>query len=181
MARITLTHSQFAAYLATTKGCQFINIWTITEPDMYKKDNPFYGRVQKVSACQMQFGYSYENAVNNRLEKVGCESDFVAEPLPWGEWLHPNKVITHKDTLYIRTYNVKGVKPRTFYFLDGRLATPEQYEEFKAHFKPCKSTSSRQTEAGLTENQVKPKNYKFGSILRLSMNGDIITLVDDNA
>lgn len=181
MARITLTHSQFAAYLATTKGCQFVNVWSMTEPEMYKKENPFYGRVQKVSAALMQFNFVYENAVNNRLIKGGCEGNFEAEPLPWGEWLHPNKVITHKDTLYIRTYNVKGVKPRTFYFVDGHLATPEQYAEFSQFFKPCKSTSSRQTEAGLTENQVKVKNFKFSSILRISLNGNIITLVDDNA
>lgn len=181
MARITLTHEQFTAYLASVKGCQFINIWTITEPDMYLKDNPFKGRVQKVSATHMQFGYCYQNAVNNRLEKVGCEGDFVAEPLPWGEWVLPNKVITHKDTLYLRTYNVKGAKPRSFFFLDGRLATQEQYAEFSKFFKPVKSASNKQTEKGLTENQVKVKNYKFASILRLSMNGDIITLVDDNA
>lgn len=181
MARITLTHSQFAALLATTKGCQFVNVWSMTEPDMYLKGNPFRGRIQKVSACQMQFNYSYENAVNNRLIKGGCEGDFTAEPLPWGEWLHPNKVISHKGTLYLRTYNVKGVKPRTFYILDGRLATPEEFAEFSQFFKPCKPTSSRQTEAGLVENQVKPKNFKFGSILRISLNGNIITLVDDNA
>lgn len=181
MARITLTHSQFAAYLATTKGCQFISIWTLTEPEMYKKENPYWGRVQKVSATHMQFNFCYENAVNNRLIKSGSEGDFVAESLPWGEWVLPNKVITHKDTLYLRTYNVKGAKPRSFFFLDGRLATPEQYAEFSQYFKPCKPTSNRQTEAGLTENQVKVKNFKFSSILRLSMNGNIITLVDDNA
>lgn len=181
MARITLTHSQFAAYLGNLKGCQFISIWTLTEPEMYKKENPYWGRVQKVSAAQMQFNFSYENAVNNRLIKGGCEGNFEAESLPWGEWQIPNKVITHKGTLYLRTYNVKGVKPRTFYFLDGHLASQEQYAEFSKHFKPCKSTSGRQTEAGLVENQVKVKNFKFGSILRLSINGDIITIVDDNA
>jgi hypothetical protein len=181
MARITLTHSQFAAHLASLKGCQFINIWTLTEPDMYLKGNPYKGRVQKVSAAQMQFNFAYENAVNNRLIKGGCEGNFEAESLPWGEWLHPNKVIDHKGVLYLRTYNVKGAKPRTFYFVDGHLATPEQYAEFSAYFKPTKSASNKQTEAGLVENQVKVKNYKFSSILRLSMNGNVITLVDDNA
>lgn len=181
MARIKLTHEQFVAHLASTKGCQFISLWTITEPEMYLKNNPFRGRVQKVSANQMQFNYDYERAVNNRLEKAGCEANFSAESLPWGEWLIPNKVISHKDTLYLRTYNVKGAKPRSFYFLDGHIASAEEYAEFSQYFKPCKPTSNRQTEAGLVENQVKPKNYKFGSILRISMGRNIITLVDDNA
>ena len=96
-----MTYGQFMTYLANLKGCQFMNVVAITDPDMYKKSpmdktpNPFIGRVKKITITPMQFGYSYENAVNNRLDRQGCEANFEAEALSWGAWVKgmENKVI----------------------------------------------------------------------------------------
>ena len=53
---------------------------------MRKTNNPFNGhKVQKLTIQTLQFGYNYENAVNNRIE----DKTFVADPLKWGEWLIP--------------------------------------------------------------------------------------------
>ena len=189
MDKIKMTYSQFTAYIATIKGCQFMNVVAITDPDMYKKSqvdntpNPFIGRVKKVTITPMQFNYSYENAVNNRLDREGCEADFKAEPLSWGAWVKglENKVIEHKDMLYLRTYCVRNARPRTFYIIDGHLASTEEYKEFSQFFKPS-STSAKQSEAGLEEEkQVKPRNYKYSSLVAVTLNHTRIILVDDKA
>lgn len=183
MEKIKMTYSQFTAYLATIKGCQFMNVVAITDPDMYLRNNPFRGRVKKVTITPMQMGYSYENAVNNRLDREGCEADFKAEPLSWGAWVKglENKVIEHKDMFYLRTYCVRNARPRTFYLLDGHLASTKEYAEFSQYFKPS-STSAKQSEAGLEEDkQVKPRNYKYSSLVAVTLNHTRIILVDDKA
>lgn len=176
-----MTFAQFTEYVRNLKGCQFVNIMALTDADMYLRNNPFRGRVQKFTITPMQFNYDYEKAVNNRLSKEGKEANFTADKLPWGSWVEGmrNKVITHKDMMYLRTYCVRNAKPRTYYLLDGHLASVEEYKEFSPYLKPS-STSSKQSEAGLDEEfQVKPRDYKYSSLVAVSLNHTRIYLVNE--
>lgn len=176
-----MTFAQFTEYVRNLKGCQFVNIMALTDADMYLRNNPFRGRVQKFTITPMQFNYDYEKAVNNRLAKEGKEANFTADKLPWGSWVEGmrNKVITHKDMMYLRTYCVRNAKPRTYYLLDGHLASVEEYKEFSPYLKPS-STSSKQSEAGLDEEfQVKPRDYKYSSLVAVSLNRTRIYLVNE--
>jgi hypothetical protein len=183
MEKIKMTYGQFMTYLNNLKGCQFVNVMALTDADMYLRNNPFKGRVQKFTITPMQFGYDYETAVNNRLAREGKEANFSADKLPWGSWVSGlrNKVIAHKEMYYLRTYCVRGAKPRTYYLLDGHLASTEEYAEFSQFFK-APSTSAKQEDAGLAEEyQVKPRDYKFKSIVAISINHTRVLLVDDKA
>lgn len=181
MERIKMTFGQFEAFLRDLKGCQFISVVSMTDADMYQRNNPFKGRVQKVSFAQMQFNYGYESAVNNRLEREGCEPEFKALRLKWGHWVDGmlNKVIEHKGNRYLRAYRVKGAEPRAIYLLDGHLASAEEFAQFAPYLKPD-TESARQTEAGLDkEDQVEPRAYKFSSLIALTINHTRIYLVDE--
>jgi hypothetical protein len=172
MEKIKVSRNQFVEFVRNLKGCQFINVMALTEADMYLRNNPYRGRVQKFTITPMQFGYDYEVAVNNRLRKEGKEANFTADNLPWGSWVEGlrNKVIAHKDMLYLRTYCVRNARPRTFYLLDGHLASVEEYNEFKQWLKPA-SASDKQSAHGLEEEfQVKPRDYKFRSIVAITIN-----------
>ena len=152
------------------KGCQFGTIQYISEGGIPKK--VLGGAVvTKLVTAQMQIGYSYENAVNNRLEKQGNEGNFVAESLPWGSWLIPNKIITHKDTLYLRYYDYKGASKESVWFVNGRVATAHEMELIVTYLRSKDTTSKKQAEHGLTENQVKPKVVKMHNIVLLSVGG----------
>lgn len=178
-----MTYSQFVSYLSNVKGCTFVNVVALTDAEMYLRNNPFKGRVQKLTITPMQFGYDYERAVNNRLAREGKEANFCAEKLPWGSWVEGmfNKVIEHKEMYYLRTYCVRNARPRTFYLLDGHLASIEEYAMFASYLKPS-SSSVKQSNAGLAEEyQVKPRDYKFKSIVAITLNHTRIMLVDDNA
>lgn len=175
-----MTSAQFVQFVKALKGCQFINVMALTDADMYLKGNPYRGRVKKFTVTPMQFGYDYETAVNNRLAREGKEANFTADKLPWGHWAEGlrNKVIEHKDMLYLRTYCVRKAKPRTYYLLDGHLASAEEYKEFSQFFKP-KSESDKQSAHGLEEEfQVKPRDYKFSSIVAITINHTRIVLED---
>ena len=150
----------------------FVGVHSLTEPKMRKTGNPFNGHlVQKMSVQTLQWGYNYENAVNNRIDG---DKEFVAEPLKWGEWLVPNKVITHKGNLYARFYKVdnENCKVNTYYLIDGVIADDEQEKTIKS-FLIAPSESARQAEVGLTEHQVKPRDFKFSSIIGLSCKGEM--------
>jgi hypothetical protein len=158
------------------KGCQFANLIAEVEEKMNKKGNPFYGRVTKIVVTPIQLNYAYQNAVNNRLERQENERCFETEKLPWGEWIEVNKIIAHKGDLYLRTYITKNSKPKFTYMLDGTPMTEEQLLEVKTFFKEKSNFSKKQSECGLEENQVIPKNYKFTNIIQISINGQTIRM-----
>lgn len=159
-----------SAVLSNVASAQFVTITTLTEPKMNKRGNPLFGRVVKFAVRNCQFGYDYENAVNNRLERQGCERSFSAEKLPWGQWLVPNKIITHKDNLYGRFYVAKDCVVKSAYLVDGRLATAEEMEIIKT-FEVKRTSSARQEADGLFENQVKPYDVNLDNILAVKASG----------
>lgn len=159
--------------MGAMSGCQFGNITYIADGGIPKK--VIKGEVTKVVKTPCQFNYSYENAVNNRLEKQGSDRVFTALSLPWGNWVDgfENKLIEHKGNLYLRYYEVANAKPQVTWYVDGRLADVEEVFAITEYLvgKISKSSSNRQANVGLTENQVKPKVVKMNGILRLSVNG----------
>lgn len=168
----TINHSELLNLLINLKGATICSLNTTTIPRMKKGGNPLANaEVKKVSyRINYQFGYSYENAVGNRLKGQGCEADFKAEPLKWGEWLVPNKVITHKGSLYGRFYRMSNSEERSAYFVDGREATESEVKTIK-EFTYKSNGSNRQAEAGLVEHQVECIDPKFDSIDTICVNG----------
>lgn len=175
MQTINNTNANILSVLSSIANGTFVGMTSLTEPKMRKTNNPFNGhKVQKYTIQTLQWGYSYENAVNNRTD---CDTEFVAEPLKWGEWLIPNKVITHKGKLYARLYKVdNGVAPQVTYLIDGVIATEEQERIIKS-FLIAPSESRRQAEVGLTEHQVKPRDFAFDSIVAIRTQGEEYEIV----
>lgn len=125
------------------------------------------GEVTKLSDGNVQLFYSYENAVNNRLERQGDERTFEAQSLPWGEWLVPNKFISHKGGLYLRAYTYDGGVIKSSYFVNGQPAT-KQEDAIIREWKSAKDNGSNtQAAAGLTENQCKPFSVNALNIISL--------------
>lgn len=135
-------------------GCVFAHITTETTVKIPKKYG-ISGVVTKVVSKIVQLNYSYENAVNNRLEREGKDRDFEAQKLPWGEWFVANKIIAHKGKFYLRYYDINnGNVLNKAYFVDGRPATDEQLAIIKEYEKATHKPSNTQ---GLSEeNEVKP-------------------------
>lgn len=173
----TISTSDLFGLFANLNGATIINITTLSAVRMRKTGNPFVesgATVTKLTKRTCQFGYSYQNAVNNRLDKAGVEGeDFKSQPLAWGEWAVVNKIIAHKGKYYARCYANpnSGNKTSVSYFVNGIPATESELATIKQFEQTSESSSSRQAEAGLTENQVKPMNIDFGTIEGLKVNG----------
>ena len=91
-----MTTNEIFNVLNNINGCKIVAIEYTADVRMNKRGNPLASfHVTKTVKMTAQFGYNYQNAVNNRAEKNGNERDFVADSLPWGEWLVPNKFISN--------------------------------------------------------------------------------------
>jgi len=86
----------------SNKGTTAISFESITEPKMNKTNNPFFGKVLKVSFVGGLIGYNYENCVNNQLEREGKETEFTSQPRTWGvrDETHPF-LVHHKGETYL--------------------------------------------------------------------------------
>ena len=163
--------------IETLKGCKIANIQYVAEEKLPKYVG--LGKVEKKVSTNVQINYSYENAVNNRLEKNGLARTFKTESLPWGTWEVVNKIIAHKGEKYLRTYSIKGEIPQIEYFVNGVPATPQEVATIKAYL-ASKSASAKQSANGLSDNQVTPRNVKFSNILYLKC-GNILYNKSTNA
>jgi hypothetical protein len=159
------------------KGCKIATITYQTIVKLPKKYG-IDGVVTKTAKMQCQLNYDYRNAVNNRLEKQGDEREFVAQSLPWGQWVEGqvNKLIEHKgDELYLRIYIMKNAKSEKAYFVNGVPATQEQISIIKVYESSKYRPIGTQAEVGLVENQVMPKDIKLSNILELKVDKQTIT------
>lgn len=154
------------------KGCKIAYVVLETSVKLPKKLG--LGNVTKRFSGNVQLNYTYQNAVNNRLDKQGDDPNFVSMPLRWGEWEIFNKVISHKGERYMRYYLMKQTtKPKVEYFVDGRTASQNEIDIIKNATKP--KPSKRQAQVGLTENQVMPKAVSFANVVEMRCDGKTYT------
>lgn len=167
--KIESINAQILVLVSNIKPATFAEITYESEEKIPQKFG--LGHITKVCRGSVQLNYTYENAVNNRIEKDGKEANFKAESLPWGTWFIPNVLIEHKGEYYLRYYAHKQSRFETEYFVDGRAATASEIAVIKAYKAAKNTTSKRQSEAGLDENQVIARCVKVGNIISLTTCG----------
>lgn len=173
--------AQFAQVINEIKGCQFASIaYGTTTESMNKKlvggkKNPYNGRLCSVTEMSgLQIGANYQNAVNNRTES----KDFVAEKLPWGEWLRPNYLIGHKGETYLRAYKTKSSVTNVTYYLDGeKVEDKAVLAEIKANIRQSAPSARQMAEGIAEEDQVKPFTTNISNIKSATINGKTYVLV----
>ena len=162
----TITHDTLAALLRNRLGAVILGLETVTTPKARKGAPPLIEKVARGSAL---VGGSYGNAVTKQSGQT-----FVPEGLPWGEWLVPNKVITHKGELYLRTI-ARNQKPMRSHFLSA--GEPIEKEKV-APFLATPAPSARQESVGLTgKRQVSVRTVKFDNIRTIKIKGETYRLI----
>ena len=156
-----------------TKGVFGVVIIAKTEPRMRKTNNPYFGRVQKVTRlANVAIGYNYENVVNNRLEQEGKgQLHFTAQKPNGKSWIKGYEnlfLVADKDgtTEYLRTTMRRNTKPTTMYLVDGKEATPSQ----EAEIKTFTETSAKPKNQGLNDgDEVIVRDYKVENIVSIQL------------
>lgn len=161
-------------FLKSAKGCQFMTVSYAVEPKMNKRNNPYFGRVTKISVAQVQYGYSYQNAVNNRTDEDAPE--FKAQSMSGAEWLRgfENRLCESSKGIRARFYRYEGGKSKSIFLIDGRLATEAEVAEIKS-FMPQRKPSQTQASVGLVSHQVEPFAIYVDNILSIKGAGQVVT------
>jgi len=169
-----VTPNEFAEVINGLNGCQFASIVYVTETESINKKliggkkNPYNGKLSSITSISgIQIGANYENAVNNRTEE-----EFVAEPLPWGEWIRANYLIGHKGNVYLRCYKTKSTNTEVAYYEDGNIV--KDSDKLSDIYKNIRSNSDskRQSEVGIDgKDQVKPFTINITNIMSAVING----------
>jgi DNA polymerase II large subunit len=124
------------------KNGAFCGFETITTPKLTKKNRttkePTTFSVVIHSTFSAMLGVNYENAVNNKKEKLGEERDFIAQKANGKHYVEGSKYLMQSDNnpdkFYIALDKVGGVKRK--YLIDGREATEEEIEDLKKNYLP---------------------------------------------
>ena len=159
-----------------------ISIIYCTEPKMNKKNNPFFGRVKKVtSQSGIHCGTSYENSVNNALSRSGSTEHFDSAKPNGKHYIsdfiqasNSDESVHYFPLQYTRKQVNEGlVKTKSYYLVDNRLATASEVELIK-QFLPTKKPSSKQINHGMNEeNEVIYIAPKVCNILAIKQGGAI--------
>lgn len=132
-----------------------LTIKTATEPAMRKTNNPFVGRVKKVTTyTDAVLGVDYQNAVNNRLARKGFESNYQSEA-PKGKKHYNNFFYQSLDneTFYLKIGLYSNTIIESQFFIDGQLATAEQLAELKTFLQSKSHFCQKQADYGLNNEQ----------------------------
>ena len=95
-----ITKEQLKQVLTTIDDETGIMVQYITDAEMYKKDNPFMGCIQKCTTFKGTIGKSYEQYMNEAMVARGETPNFIAKPRPWGTNIG-HSMIEHKGEYYL--------------------------------------------------------------------------------
>jgi hypothetical protein len=138
------------------KGIFGVEVVTSTEPAMRKTNNPFIGRVRKVSTYRNAIlGVDYQNAVNGRLERKGETADYKSDAPKGKKWYNAFFYVSDKDenVFYLKIGMRKNTTVESEYYVDGRIATASEVEEIKSFLTSHSSSVKKQENAGLNEEE----------------------------
>lgn len=174
-----ITPLTLISVLANLKGGTMVYLTSLTDVDV-----PFQyrlGRVQKFCRQSMQIGCSYENSVNNKLERKGFSRSFRSSRLRWGRWFILNRIIEHRGKYYARFYKTANSNPQIVYLVDGRVATPREVAIIK-RYDSLYTFSNRQNWYGLSRTeQTNVRNYELTNIISISAEGETYNVMREQS
>lgn len=178
-----ITHSELRDLVAeNVTGSMPVGILAVTDTRSRKTGNPWKTVFKTVRAVGW-VGASYGRGVNRELSRQGvADPSFQSQPLPWGEWDIPGKVIAHKGNLYLRTQATPGMRRKSparvlsYHAESGEQVTREQI----APFLPVDAGSKKQEAAGMAadpRDQIWVGTYAFASLRKIRIRGKTFEVI----
>lgn len=163
--------------LSARKGAQIVTIVANVEPEMRKgkgeSQNPYIGRVRKVSTVNGLVNWNYQNSVNNQRVREDLEPDFEPEPRKWGVRIKGLPFVTHTRKgdetprlyLELKVQKVLG----TVYLLDNQPVPKEVLEPW---LPAPREEGARQG----VENPVVLRDYALENLEAITVSGETLVL-----
>jgi len=159
-----ITQQELLTLLMNVEKPTFTNIVSEVFPKMNKTGNPYFGKVVKKSKGNYFIGGSYEDMVNNRMEKEGMEPTFESKECSVGE--HISKCVQYNDNTkkhYLQYFTFPTSKPSSTFEFEGNEIDKQLFESFMVK----KSENSRQPQ----DNKHTPQSLTITNIKEISLGG----------
>jgi hypothetical protein len=159
-----ITQQELLTLLMNVEKPTFTNIVSEVFPKMNKTGNPYFGKVVKKSKGNYFIGGSYEDMVNNRMEKEGMEPTFESKECSVGE--HISKCVQYNDNTkkhYLQYFTFPTSKPSSTFEFEGNEIDKQLFESFMVK----KSENSRQPQ----DNKHTPQSLTITNIKEISLSG----------
>ena len=91
----TIGPDELERLLLATSRCQFVSLSTVTDPDMRKTGNRFFGVVRKVTIARGVICFTYSRVVNSQRKREGRIADFKAFRRRWGHRIRGTPLVSH--------------------------------------------------------------------------------------
>lgn len=143
-------------------GAQPASIQYVTSPKLNKDGKAKFGQITKIANIGCLIGYSYENSVNNQLEREQKEREFIAQPLWNGKGKRLSTALsTHieKNSFYL-TYKAQQTF-KSFYFAENLDLI--SLKDLKPYF-PDNTPKNQGVESG---NEVHHREISLDNIRKL--------------
>lgn len=115
VTRVNVTSDELTEVLKTIKKGTFGYLHMVTTPKMRKTDNPYFGRITKVTKGNVYIGGNYEKRVQNETENP----DFVSQKNNVGDHLSECVLFNENTKKHYMTYEwFEEVTPKSVYMLD---------------------------------------------------------------
>jgi hypothetical protein len=176
---MNLTAEQFVDIAMNRQSHSFAGVVTLKEEKVLKKHRvtrePVTDTVTSRTTFNPAVGLTYSKSVNNRLAKEGKAENFVAQKLPWGEWVGTGStIIQHKGQFYLRLSLVGANSTKKQWFLNGQPVNRADI----ADILPAPKKPSTNDNQGL-ENPIIVVNVKVDTIERLAIDGEEYRIVSE--
>lgn len=151
----------------SNNGTTPISFESVTEPRMNKTNNPFYGRVLKVSFVGGLIGYNYENSVNNQLDREDKETNFKSQSRTWGVRDEEHSFLVHHKGESYLSVKVQQTNKKPIYLdkVSGKVIPTESLLPYLPKSK--KPNTQRDL-----DKEVIVRDYKVSNLRKLTIGGE---------
>ena len=175
--RVHITYAQLVQLMLGVTHATPIGIVTRTEPKMRKTNNPYHGRILKVTEANVFANCNYEDRVNRQLAREHKESDFVAgdravdmQRVYVNGKPTPVLRMTKKDGSlgeYLEVHFYDHLSVKTRYLLDRREDIAKSEFESFLYTRDSESAAERQ---GTNCEQI-VRTYSMRNVVEVRMSG----------
>ena len=160
-----------------------VTIVSRTEPAMRKTDNPFVGKLFKVSTVSGTINWQYGHEVNRQRQREGgfeivngqpviaTVDEFKSHPRKWGQRIENSPFVEHKGQHYLEL-KVSESNGHEYRDENNELVTGETLEHAKTFF-PKRNESSRQK----VENKIVLRDYRLDRVTAITLHDSGMTFL----
>lgn len=160
-----ITLHEFTQRLLDFSACHFVGLRAVHVPEMRVRNNPYHGRVLKLSRVNGCINWKYSRAVNRQRKREDKPQDFLAAERVWGNRIGFCPLVIHLLDVPYFYLELKRERVERWYF-DNETLQPIPEVELIPYLP--KRAKSRQK----LDREVVLRDYRLDHIAEMSIDGE---------